>query len=354
TITSAPAGMELTGQSSSGSETSVTISWTPTAAQVGEHSVTIQISDGIESLDSSYTVTVLEPLPPYFTNFPADISIEIEEEYIRVLEGESPEGSDVIYSLASGPSGMTVDSTTGELTWIPVASQIGEHQIVVEISDGNSSPDSSYTITVLSPSLANTPVTKTIPDIGSKTYFYFSGNFGLNLKFLLGNVSGKTIEATTYETNPPLPPESHLSKALVYIDINTTVTGDFETELEFSYTDEQLANAGITNEDSLTLAHYDVDLGRFKGISSVIDKENNKISAIVNKFSIWTITDYSSVNSPPQITRFPKDTVFVEAGKIYSDTVSAFDEETPDNVRYMLVAPPAGMTMGAVSGIINW
>ncbi|MCK4965518.1 hypothetical protein KAS50_00725, partial [bacterium] len=70
TLTTAPTGMTIVGQSSSAGDTSIALSWTPASDQVGDHTVTLKVSDGIEDADSTYTITVLPNQSPYFVSFP--------------------------------------------------------------------------------------------------------------------------------------------------------------------------------------------------------------------------------------------------------------------------------------------
>jgi hypothetical protein len=43
---------------------------------------------------------------------------------------------------------MTINSTTGVITWTPTEDQIGENVVVVEVSDGSKSTTQSFSVTV--------------------------------------------------------------------------------------------------------------------------------------------------------------------------------------------------------------
>nr|WP_161501616.1 putative Ig domain-containing protein [Rhodopirellula sp. SM50] len=43
----------------------------------------------------------------------------------------------VTYAIADGPEGMVINPTSGLITWGPTADQIGNHDVTVEVSDGN-------------------------------------------------------------------------------------------------------------------------------------------------------------------------------------------------------------------------
>ncbi len=51
------------------------------------------------------------------------------------------------YSLTSGPAGMVIDGTTGNITWTPSAGQVGSHPVTVMASNGIL-PDTTQDFTV--------------------------------------------------------------------------------------------------------------------------------------------------------------------------------------------------------------
>ena len=69
--------------------------------------------------------------------------------YTYDVEATDPNGDTLTYSLTVSPTGMTINSTTGVISWTPTEDQIGEeNQVVVEVSDGSRSATQSFTITV--------------------------------------------------------------------------------------------------------------------------------------------------------------------------------------------------------------
>lgn len=47
----------------------------------------------------------------------------------------SEEGSGLIYGITSGPSGISIDAATGVITWTPVASQVGDQNVEISLTD---------------------------------------------------------------------------------------------------------------------------------------------------------------------------------------------------------------------------
>jgi hypothetical protein len=68
--------------------------------------------------------------------------------YTYDVEATDPNGDTLTYSLPINPTGMTINSTTGVITWTPTEDQIGENVVVVEVSDGSKSTTQSFSVTV--------------------------------------------------------------------------------------------------------------------------------------------------------------------------------------------------------------
>jgi uncharacterized protein YjdB len=70
-------------------------------------------------------------------------------EYTYEIVSTDPDANDVLtYSLTEKPTGMTINETTGAVSWTPTESQIGENQVAIEVSDGKVSVSQTFTITV--------------------------------------------------------------------------------------------------------------------------------------------------------------------------------------------------------------
>ena len=70
-------------------------------------------------------------------------------EYTYEIEATDPDADDVLtYSLTEKPTGMTINETTGAVSWTPTEAQVGEHQVIIEVSDGKVSVSQNFTITV--------------------------------------------------------------------------------------------------------------------------------------------------------------------------------------------------------------
>ncbi|MBU1035846.1 Ig domain-containing protein [bacterium] len=68
--------------------------------------------------------------------------------YTYEVEAVDPDGDTLEFSLLVQPTGMTINSTTGAISWTPTEGQIGDNEVVVDVSDGSRSETQSFTITV--------------------------------------------------------------------------------------------------------------------------------------------------------------------------------------------------------------
>jgi len=85
---------------------------------------------------------------PIITSTP-EKSAKVGIEYTYEIVATDPDAADVLtYSLTEKPTGMTINETTGAVSWIPNAAQIGYHQVIIEVSDGKVSVSQNFTISV--------------------------------------------------------------------------------------------------------------------------------------------------------------------------------------------------------------
>ncbi|GAI11307.1 unnamed protein product, partial [marine sediment metagenome] len=121
--------------------------------QVGENIVKVSINDREKVTVAGFTLTVVPPpnQPPYISRLPSDENIPADKEYTAAVEGVDPEGEEVSYYLTSAPTGMTINTSTGEIKWIPSVEQVKTHIITVRVSDGEEFATGSFKLTVYIP-----------------------------------------------------------------------------------------------------------------------------------------------------------------------------------------------------------
>ena len=126
------------------------ISWTP-AAQTGDNLVTVQVSDGSLAVIQPFTVTVVAetaPLAPVFI-IPTALPPAFEQApYSATVIATDANNDAITYSITTAPTGLTINQTTGQITWTPGAGQAGANLVTVRASDGTLSVDQTFTINV--------------------------------------------------------------------------------------------------------------------------------------------------------------------------------------------------------------
>jgi len=78
-------------------------------------------------------------------------------EYTYRLSATDPDGDRLSYSLMEHPQGMTVDFSTGMVSWTPVYNQTGGNPVSVIVSDGNATAQQLFTVNVTAPSAPHPP-----------------------------------------------------------------------------------------------------------------------------------------------------------------------------------------------------
>ena len=116
--------------------------------------------------------------------------------YAYDVEATDPNEDTLTYSLTVSPTGMTINSTTGVITWTPTAA--GNFDVTVEVSDDSKSATQSFTITVdetLLTSIVVLPSTMEITAGSSKTITSVTAHYDN------GTSAGIALSACTYVSN---------------------------------------------------------------------------------------------------------------------------------------------------------
>ncbi len=143
-LTTGPAGMTI-------DPTTGLIAWTPSAAQTGPNGVAVLVTDGQGgTATQTFTVVVAAPVnyPPTITTAPPTTA-SADLAYRYDADATDPEGDALTFALSGAPSGMTVDPSTGVITWTPAAFQVGSQRVTLSVTDavGNVARQS-YTVRV--------------------------------------------------------------------------------------------------------------------------------------------------------------------------------------------------------------
>ncbi len=114
-----------------------TLRWTPAADQLGESDVSVQVTDpdGASVIQAFKLKVSRSGGPPAITSIPPT-EAAVGVSYLYTIAARDAENDPLVYRLLAAPAGMTIVPTTGALSWTPLASQLGQQDVVIEVSDG--------------------------------------------------------------------------------------------------------------------------------------------------------------------------------------------------------------------------
>ena len=118
------------------------ISWTPPDNSVsGDIDVIISATDffqGTSEMTFQIAVTAVNDAPTITST--ATTNADVGTAYTYTPTADDPDNlpSDLTWSLSSNaPSAMTVDASTGAISWTPVAGEEGDHTFSLTVNDGS-------------------------------------------------------------------------------------------------------------------------------------------------------------------------------------------------------------------------
>ncbi|MEZ4353004.1 MAG: putative Ig domain-containing protein [Myxococcota bacterium] len=371
--------------------------WTPTADQVGAATVSIRATDPDGASDTQTFVVQVEEigpgnLPPSFTSLPVGTAIEAMP-YVYQATAEDPEGQTLVFALESGPSGLSIDPSTGRVEWTPAADQTGLQSVSLSVTDPlGASGSQSFAIDVMPlgtenrpPEITSTPATQT--PFGS-TWIYLAQATdpeGGALVFSLPQApAGMTIEAATgrIEWTP-----SAAQVGSSAVTVRATDAGGLFDEQVFSVNVvEILASPRFTSAPLLeaieaAIYYYRPVAEDPDGGPVVISPVRLPAGMQLDAFGllVWTpsstqvgtqrvellATDdegdtavqaydvtVADLAEAPVITSLPRRDA--EVGQPYAYDVDAFDPEGETLVFDFAAGAPAGMTIDSSTGLVAW
>ncbi len=152
------------------------VQWTP--SQSGTYQVGVGVSDGNGGSDTQYFSIIVGGTAnhdPIITSTPI-LNGQVGTLYSYDVEAYDPDGDFINYSLPVKPVGMSINTMTGIIQWIPSASQEGLNAVTVLVMDTHGGYDTqSYTIdvseTVNHPPVADFTYTPLHPIAGEVVQF---------------------------------------------------------------------------------------------------------------------------------------------------------------------------------------
>ena len=310
-------------------ETNGAISWTPAEAQgPSNHVVSIRVTDlntnAVNepqlSVTNSFTLTVNESNRPPVLTVPASQTLTEETPLAVSASVADPDVpvNGLVFSLLAPPSGLTIDSGSGAISWTPTEAQgSNSYTVTVVVTDDSPfainethlSATNSFLVTVLE---SNRPPVLTLPT--NQTL-----------------VELTSLNVTASATDPDVPGNTLLfaliaSPAGMTMDAGSGAIAWTPTEAQGSNT--YTIFVSVTDTNPLAF--------------------NTTSLSVTGSFTITVLES----NRPPVLT-VPGNSTFNELVP-FTAQAGAFDPAAPTNVVTLaLVSGPAGLTV-APDGLIAW
>lgn len=290
----APAGMSI-------DVTTGLIRWTPAGTDRGLHTIEIRAADNRLGVSSQRFNLSVRPTPtnraPVFSSLPVAIA-EVGKSYSTIAQAVDVDGDALVYRLVSGPVGMTIESDSGVIAWIPTAQQLGSQPVVVQVADASGAAvEQAFTLFVISPADNAPPMIVSTPPTAAK--------------------------------------RSGFAYQVIAIDAD----------------DEQLTYRLLTSPNGMTIDASGVvqwvpSVSQVEPTSVVIEVRDERGGRHAQSFTLSIFANQDPVISSSPIVTARVDTT-------YTYQVTSTDPEA-DPLLYQLLSAPPGMTIGESSGQVLW
>ncbi len=385
---SAPSGMAIDNATGR-------IGWTPQSP--GSFPVEVQVDDGKgSSVIQAFTVTV-EDLPllnssPLFTSTP-DLEAVVGVAYIYDAAAADPDNDPLTFALVQAPIGMGIDPVSGQVSWTPSISQLGNQAVTIQADDGRGGiAEQSFVIIVTAPPNRN-PIFTSTPILAAAVglaYTYDADASDLDADPLTFSVvhspAGMSIDPATGQVSW-IPDGSQIGSQIVRIRVEDGQGGFAEQSFTIVVTplpnqNPVFTSAPLLNAVTGELYIYDADasdpdadpltyvlvrtpagmsLDPATGLMawtpdvSQVGSHAVKVRVDDGRGGIaeqsFTIVVALPPNQSPVFTSIPP--LNAVAGVEYTYDVEATDPEA-DPLIFALVQAPAGMSIVPATGVVNW
>jgi hypothetical protein len=113
------------------------ITWSPLRAQVGDHPVTVKVTDSKGAFDTQpFTVTVAHINRPPVIAVPTPAPVPPGQRVTITPIASDPDGDALTFSISGLPWSAAFDPAGGSFSWLPTCSDEGDHELVFTVSDG--------------------------------------------------------------------------------------------------------------------------------------------------------------------------------------------------------------------------
>ncbi|MBD3322318.1 MAG: tandem-95 repeat protein [Chitinivibrionales bacterium] len=392
TLTNAPSGMTVNAVNGA-------VSWTPGEGTSTSGAVTLTVTDEgnpQQSGSQEFTVTVT-PVndPPEITSTAPSNAVE-HVEFTYAPSAVDPEGGTLTWGLENQPSGMTINSTTGAISWTPGEGVSGSGAVTLIVTDDGTpqlSDSQEFSLTVNQqnnpPEIASTPPPDAVehieytytpaatdPEGGVLTWSLTGAPAGMNLNPVSGRIAWTPGEGITTSglirltaTDDGTPAKSSTQEFTITVEavnnsptITSTPPSSATEHQEYTYeptaTDPENGTltwsidnqpGGMTINSTIGTISWTPGEGITSSgtITLAVTDDGTPPQADTQEISI-TVVAY---NNPPEITSTAPTSATEDQQYTYAP--SATDPES-GTLTWSLSNQPGGMTINSTTGEIAW
>lgn len=169
------------------------VRYEPAADFAGTDSFTYTVRDGRGGTDQATVTVTVAPVndPPAFTSAPVEGATE-DQPYAYTAEASDADGDALTLSATTLPGWLSFTDNgdgTGELSGTPAGEDVGEHDVVLRVSDGAEAANQPFTITVAE---ANGAPTVAAP-LGDRSLALSGGAFDVDLSGVFSDPDGDAL-----------------------------------------------------------------------------------------------------------------------------------------------------------------
>ena len=350
------------------------------------------MNDGTVNSDPDTTSITIQVAPnnqPAITSTPVTAAT-VDVLYTYDVDATDDDGDTLTYSLDIAPAGMTIDTASGLINWIPSAAQVGDNPVTVRVADGEGGfATQSFQVNVIddnvAPVITSTPVTNATVDDPYTYDVEATDDNGDTLTYSLDVApAGMTIDTASGLINWT-PSDAQLGDSPVTVRVADGAGGFATQSFQVTVIDDNVAPAitstPVTNATVDDPYTYDVDATDDNGDTLTYSLDIAPAGMTIDTASgliNWTPSDAQLGDNPvtvrvadgeggfatqsfqvtviddnvaPVITSTPVTNATVNDPYTYD--VEATDDNG-DTLTYSLDIAPAGMTIDTASGLINW
>lgn len=137
--------------------------------------------------------------------------------YTYAIIAADPDEDTLTYTLSVKPDGMTINESTGVVSWTPGEDQVGENPVIIEVSDGKVSVSQNFTITVEEALLDSIVV------VPAEMSIYIGSEYSLTITSITANYEeGTTVSIELNDSNVHYISED---RDIAIVSIDGVITG---------------------------------------------------------------------------------------------------------------------------------